>query len=828
MRVKISKKTGEAARSIRLSIRTIMILSYLILVVSVALVTAYLSFRNNHRLANMLVMRSARETGLRIQDRITAFFEQPELINAYNAELIERKLINSRAQELLMQHFQKQIKARPTVNSIYYANPEGGLANSGIDKATDRPYVIFTEGFRSGRFLKYALDDSNNRAELLHQIPHFDARNRPWYIRATQSEGIVWSEIYPIATGNDLSITASRAVRDDAQQLIGVLGVDLFLSDISLFLQSLDLEPGAKTIVLDSEGYLVASSDGNRLYAENAETNAKTRIKATDSESSLIRGIAMELNGLDPDPSRPEDVIQFTSKIDDSAFFVSVLPFKAIPSQNWLIVTAIPEASYMTIVEKSNRTTKYLIVLAALLATAFAAFLGGRIARPVLRLDQKIRAISSGEWDVQPAPSHIIEFDDLASEIYKMKNTIGSYIESLSKEIAERAQAQKELALAKEKAEDANRLKSSFLSNMSHELRTPLNGILGFSELLKNQLKDESSHSMAAMIHSSGQRLHKTLDMLLDLSRIEANKQDLNMQTFDALTLVQDCVKLYLPLAIKQGLRLEYAPESAKMFLRTDAHLLQHMLNELISNAIKYTPKGSIIVSVARDDSSLLFSVADTGIGIATDKHSTAFEAFRQVSEGWGRAYEGTGLGLTIAMKYANLLGGEITLESEAGKGSTFTVILPATLLHSPIQAQDIADDTPSPEQTIMATRKFNLLLVDDDPACKLLVEKMLQEQADIQYAAAGKEALHMLEHRTYDAILLDINLVKGLNGTEVLCELRKLPAHRDTPVIALTAYAMVSDRENLLNMGFDAYISKPFDIKTLQDTVSAVCTEMS
>lgn len=308
-----------------------MILSYLILVVSVALVTAYLSFRNNHRLANMLVMRSARETGLRIQDRITAFFEQPELINAYNAELIERKLINSRAQELLMQYFQKQIKARPTVNSIYFANPEGGLANSGIDKATNRPYVIFTEGFKSGRFLKYALDDSNNRAELLHQIPHFDARNRPWYIRATQSEGIVWSEIYPIATGNDLSITASRAVRDNAQQLIGVLGVDLFLSDISLFLQSLDLEPGAKTIVLDSEGYLVASSGGNKLYAENAETNTKTRIKATDSESSFIRAIAMELNGLDPDPSKPEDIIQLTSKIDDSAFFVSVLPFKAIP-----------------------------------------------------------------------------------------------------------------------------------------------------------------------------------------------------------------------------------------------------------------------------------------------------------------------------------------------------------------------------------------------------------------------------------------------------------------------------------------------------------------
>lgn len=824
--MKIIKLFLNTLGNCKLSIRTIMILTYLFLAVSVALITAYLSFRNNQRLANILVMQSTQETGRRIQDQIDSFFEKPVLINNYNAELLKIKLIDPHNQNQLIQYFAEQIKARPSVNSIYFANADGGMANAGIDKASKTPYVIYTKGYKNGEFFKYALDSNGHRAGLMHHISSFDARNRPWYKKAALADDIVWSDIYPIATGNDLSITASHAVRNDANQLLGVLGVDLFLSDISLFLRGLDLGSGAKMFIIDQDGLLVATSDQNRLFIENGPNNTKTRIRATESESAMISSIASAVTNNYPDFSSISAYSQFRAKVNGSTHLVSVKPLDVIEAQNWLVVTAIPEENYMSIVNDSNKNTNYLIVITAFFATAFAAFLGGRIALPVLILDRKIQAISSGEWDVEPVPSHIREFDDLATEIYRMKNSIRLSIDALNQEIAERKRIEQDLILAKEKAEDANRLKSSFLSNMSHELRTPLNGILGFSELLKHQLKDENDLNMAEMIHSSGQRLHKTLDMLLDLSRIEANKQELCPETFDALAIMQESVRLYRPIAQKRGLRLDFLPHCTSLYLKTDSHIFRHILNELISNAVKYTPEGSITVQTAMADAKLLFSVSDTGIGIATDLQATAFEAFRQVSEGWGRSFEGTGLGLTIAKKYAELLGGEISLQSEPGKGSTFSIILPATLLDNPMPSLD-----PLMEPIIEASHpdledKLKILLVDDDPTCNILVSKMLQAKAEIAYAPNGNKALQLLSKSTFDAILMDINLVDGINGTEVLFELRKMPLHRGTPVIALTAYAMASDRENLLNMGFDAYVSKPFDKVTLENTVMKTCLD--
>jgi PAS domain S-box-containing protein len=224
---------------------------------------------------------------------------------------------------------------------------------------------------------------------------------------------------------------------------------------------------------------------------------------------------------------------------------------------------------------------------------------------------------------------------------------------SIVRDITERKMAEEALIVAKESAEENNRLKSSFLSNMSHELRTPLNGILGFSELLKEQLQDKENRELVDLILTAGNRLLNTLNLLLDLSRIEANKQDLKLETIDLNLLLKEIVKQFVLSASEKGLNLYHTTDSPELFVCTDKYILGHILIELIGNAIKYTDYGTINVHITnlefKNAPHIGIVVSDTGIGIPLEYQETVFDAFRQVSEGWGRSYEGSGLGLSLS-----------------------------------------------------------------------------------------------------------------------------------------------------------------------------------
>ena len=252
---------------------------------------------------------------------------------------------------------------------------------------------------------------------------------------------------------------------------------------------------------------------------------------------------------------------------------------------------------------------------------------------------------------------------------------------AIKEDITERKQMEQEVLRSKEIAEEANRLKSAFLANMSHELRTPLNGILGFSELMMDASSLEETREMTKFIHESGERLLRTLKLILDIARLEAGSFKPDYQKLDVKLLLSTVVSQHAEEAERRGIKLILQPFKEKLSLEADEKMLQDTLEHLIDNAIKFTEEGSVTLSVNQENieniTYVVIHIIDTGIGISEKNQSKIFEEFRQESEGYGRTYEGTGLGLSLARKYVELLDGFIRLKSKVGVGSTFSVYIP-------------------------------------------------------------------------------------------------------------------------------------------------------
>ncbi|MEO8232453.1 MAG: PAS domain S-box protein [Ignavibacteriota bacterium] len=379
--------------------------------------------------------------------------------------------------------------------------------------------------------------------------------------------------------------------------------------------------------------------------------------------------------------------------------------------------------------------------------------------------------------------------------------------------VIERESTKKELIVAKETAEEMSKLKSNFLANMSHELRTPLIAILGYTEILKSEVENQEWNDMISTVMQSGTRLMETLNLLLDLSKVESDKITTNYSQINIAEEVSEVVTMLSPVAQKKDLYLKTKIEKEVILSKLDKRLLHSVITNLVNNAIKYTNKGGITIELtvinkcAKDYA--MIRVVDTGIGIAKEDQESIFDEFRQVSEGYNRHFEGAGLGLTIAKKFAEKMGGSISLESEVDKGSTFTVVFPTeggsvSLEHVNMIANEHI--LPAP-----LGKKKKVLVVDDDVATRKIVELFLRGEIELESASNSKDATDLISNNLYALVLMDISLGKGISGVELLKNLRELPQYKNVPVIAVTAHAMVGDKKKFLASGFDDYLSKPF-----------------
>lgn len=389
-------------------------------------------------------------------------------------------------------------------------------------------------------------------------------------------------------------------------------------------------------------------------------------------------------------------------------------------------------------------------------------------------------------------------------------------------DLTERKKSEEEIRAAKEKAEEMSRLKSHFLANMSHELRTPLIGILGFSEIMiEEAIKPEIKH-MAQTINKSGSRLLETLNLILDLSRVEAGKLEIKKEQVNVSQLISGSVNLFSEAAAQKSLYLRRSIPNEDVFIRADLKMLEQVMNNLLNNALKFTEEGGVTVTLSNHSDKISVSVADTGIGISENDQKIIWEEFRQASEGYSRSFEGTGLGLAITKKFIEKLGGTIMVKSEPHKGAEFIFEIPLESAPGKEGSSSGGKETLPEEPAILEAPlvKKKVLLVEDDPVAIDLVIAMLGKNFDLEYVNNGDAGIEKAKSFKYDLVLMDINLGKGISGIEVTKQLKSLPAYYDVPVIAVTAFAMVGDREEFLAAGCTQYLSKPFTRRELLSVI--------
>ncbi|HOI74142.1 MAG TPA: ATP-binding protein [Syntrophales bacterium] len=508
------------------------------------------------------------------------------------------------------------------------------------------------------------------RSHSRERPTRYDPRTRPWYRQAEQSPGgVVITEPYSSLTTKDVNIGVVKALVDSVDHVYGVVGADVTLANLTDYILHFRIGPASRILIVDRTGTVLASWTSDLLFSKIGDYSKELAQILQGGhqveESVVIEGAHHHV---------------FSREIEGVGWKLAVL----IP------VDAIEQEIRLPVMLTTGGLVLGLLFLSALGLMGLNAF----IIRPLDHLSEETALIArTSDLSRQVRISSKDEIGMLGTSFNEMIAALNAtqkalreternlirHQEHLEELVKERTE---ELALARDKAQEADRLKSAFLASMSHELRTPLNSIIGFTGILLQGLAgpvNEEQVKQLTMVRNSSQHLLQLINEVLDISKIEAGELKLSPDWFNLTQAVESVEKLVRPLADKKGLpiRVEPVPADADRLFH-DRRRVEQVLINLVNNAVKFTEQGEVHVRCERLGDEVVVSVRDTGIGIKAEDMGSLFETFRQIETGLTRRYEGTGLGLSISRRLVELMGGRIMVQSDGpGRGSVFTFTLP-------------------------------------------------------------------------------------------------------------------------------------------------------
>ena len=586
----------------------------------------------------------------------------------------------------------------------------------------------------------------------------YDPKSRDWYIIAKEHEGdVAFAPPYMDAQTGNLIISVCRMLPDRQN----VLSLDVQLKGIQSLMDELTLNGKGYGFIVDDTGLIIAHKD---------EEKKGTKINDTPEGESLLYALKDVGSGS----------FQHIVNKDQCTLFVNSI------TNNWYVVIVLRNSE---LYEEVTRQLIINIIICTFVFIMIAIFyFVGR----------------------------------------KNEKDYGRRMEEMRLEEQRASYERKVLELEKDAANASNKAKSNFLANMSHEIRTPMNAIIGMDEMILRTSPEDPIRKYALNIKSAGKTLLSIINDILDFSKIESGKMDLVPMEYSFASVMNDIVNMTLKKAKDKGLEYKMiVSETIPSVLRGDEIRVRQVMLNLVNNAIKYTHEGSVSVDVSFDwpSDTLIFAVKDTGIGIREEDLSKLFGSFERLEEDKNRNIEGTGLGLNIAMSLVRMMGGNIDVNSTYGKGTEFRAtmrqevvdVTPVGNLAENISKLQAPKDEYKP--ALVAPRAKALIVDDNEMNLEVITALMSDTKIRISTALSGAECIAILKKEKFDLIFLD-QMMPGLSGSKTLNMIREEHLSDGTPIIALTADAIVGARESYIKEGFTDYLSKPVMYPALESVL--------